>query len=390
MWKQCEALQQELVEHRRQLHRIPEVGFDLPRTQAYIRQVLDQWGVDYTLSATDSTLWGDIRGGKPGKTVLLRADMDGLPVEERTGVDYASTIPGNMHACGHDAHAAMLLGAVKVLHENRAQLHGTVRFLFQAAEEPVAGAQKAVEQGVCKGVDAAFGCHIGNLPGAHIPAGTFTIAPGCVMASADCFFLTVRGKGCHGSSPEKGIDPVTIASHIVINLQEILAREIPAAQPVSLTVGRISGGQIYNIIPETVEIDGTLRALDPATREFVLKRIEEVAQSTAALFRGECAVRLRRATNAVINDEALTAFAQNTARKVAREGFLQTSMTPNMGSEDFSCYQAEVPGVYYFLSAANAEKDTCHPHHNPRFNVDEDVLWRGAAMLCALAEDYLQ
>ncbi len=390
MWKQCEALQPRLVEHRRALHKIPEVGFDLPLTQAYIRQQLDAMGVSYTLSATDSSLWGDIKGGRPGKTVLLRADIDGLPVEERTGLDFSSTIPGRMHACGHDAHAAMLLGALQVLQENRAQLRGTVRFLFQAAEEPVAGAQKAVDQGVCDGVDAAFGCHIGNLPGADIPAGTFTMAPGCVMASADCFFLTVQGKGCHGSSPEKGIDPVTIASHIVINLQEILAREIPAAQPVSLTVGRISGGQIYNIIPETVEIDGTLRALDPATREFVLRRIEEVAKATAALFRGECQVRIRRATNAVINDAALTAFAQETARKVAPEGFLQTSMTPNMGSEDFSCYQAKVPGVYYFLSAANPQKDTCWPHHNPRFNVDEDVLWRGAAMLCALAEDYLK
>ncbi len=390
MWKDCNDLQPRLVTWRRDLHRIPEVGHDLPRTQAYLRALLEEWGIGYTLSQKDSSLWGEIRGGKPGKTVLLRADMDALPLQEETGLPFASQIPGCMHACGHDAHTAMLLGAVQVLNARREELSGNVRFIFQAAEEPVAGARLAVEQGVCDGVDAAFGCHIGNLPGAHIPSGTFTVAPGCVMASADCFFLTVRGKGCHGSSPEKGVDPVTIASHIVINLQEILAREIPAAQAISLTVGRITGGTVYNIIPETVEIDGTLRALDPATREFVLARIEQIAHSTAALFRGECDVRIRRATDAVINDPALTGFAQETARKVAGDAFVQTAMTPNMGSEDFSQYQAKVPGVFYFLSSANEAKGTCIPHHNPRFDVDEDVLSRGSALLCALAQDYLK
>ena len=388
MWRQCEALQPEIVSFRRALHQIPELGHNLPRTAAYIRERLTDWGISYTDSASDSSLWGEIEGAHPGKTVLLRADTDGLPIQEQTGQPYASTIDGMMHACGHDAHAAMLLGALKVLQDNRAALRGKVRFIFQAAEECVSGAQRAVEQGVTDGADAAFGCHIGNLIDPNIPLGTVTVVEGNVMASADCFFLTVQGKGCHGSTPEKGIDPVTIASHIVINLQEILARELPAAQAVSLTVGRIQGGQVYNIIPEQVEVEGTLRAHDPAIREYVLKRIEEIAISTAALFRGSCQVRIRRATDAVINPPELTRLAQQAARAVVGEDFLQTAMTPSMGSEDFSCYQKEIPGVFWFLSSASDDR-TRIPHHNPRFDIDEAVLWKGSALLVSAATEFL-
>ena len=390
MWKQCEALQEAVVSFRRDLHEIPEVGTQLPMTQAYIRKVLDDWGLTYTLSSTHSTLWGDIVGDLPGKTVLLRADMDALPVQEATGLPFASRHPGKMHACGHDAHAAMLLGAIRVLLDNRAQLKGRVRFLFQADEESVSGAKFAVAQGAMEGVDACFGCHIGNLLGPDIPSGTFAVKAGNAMASADCIYLTVRGKGCHGSTPEKGVDPITIASHIVINLQEILAREIPASQTAALTMGRIRGGDVFNIIPEQVELDGTLRTYSPELRQFILKRIEEIAKSTAAVFRGECDLRVGGGTGAVINDPALTALTQEALAPVAGEGMLLTDFTPNMGSEDFSCFQKEVPGVYWFLSSANREKGTCVPHHNPRFDIDEDVLWKGSAAFVAAAQAFLK
>ena len=390
MWKQCEALQEAIVSFRRDLHRIPEVGTQLPLTQAYIRKVLEGWGLSYTLSATHSTLWGDIVGELPGKTVLLRADMDALPIQEATGLPFASQHEGKMHACGHDAHAAMLLGAIRVLLDNRAQLRGRVRFLFQADEEAVSGAKFAVKEGAMDGVDAAFGCHIGNLLGPDIPSGTLAVKPGNAMASADYLFLTVRGKGCHGSTPEKGVDPITIASHIVINLQEILAREIPASQTAALTMGRIRGGDVFNIIPEQVELDGTLRTYSPELRQFILKRIEEIAKSTAAVFRGECDLRVGGGTGAVINDPALTALTQEALAPVAGEGMLLTDFTPNMGSEDFSCFQKEVPGVYWFLSSANREKGTCVPHHNPRFDIDEDVLWKGSAAFVAAAQAFLK
>jgi len=390
MWKQCEALQEAIVSFRRDLHRIPEVGTQLPLTQAYIRKVLEGWGLSYTLSATHSTLWGDIEGSLPGKTVLLRADMDALPIQEATGLPFASQHEGKMHACGHDAHAAMLLGAIRVLLDNRAQLRGRVRFLFQADEEAVSGAKFAVKEGAMEGVDAAFGCHIGNLLGPDIPSGTLAVKLGNAMASADYLFLTVRGKGCHGSTPEKGVDPITIASHIVINLQEILAREIPASQTAALTMGRIRGGDVFNIIPEQVELDGTLRTYSPELRQFILKRIEEIAKSTAAVFRGECDLRVGGGTGAVINDPALTALTQEALAPVAGEGMLLTDFTPNMGSEDFSCFQKEVPGVYWFLSSANREKGTCVPHHNPRFDIDEDVLWKGSAAFVAAAQAFLK
>ena len=390
MWKQCEALQDAIVSFRRDLHRIPEVGTQLPLTQAYIRKVLEGWGLSYTLSATHSTLWGDIVGELSGKTVLLRADMDALPIQEATGLPFASQHEGKMHACGHDAHAAMLLGAIRVLLDNRAQLRGRVRFLFQADEEAVSGAKFAVKEGAMEGVDAAFGCHIGNLLGPDIPSGTLAVKPGNAMASADYLFLTVRGKGCHGSTPEKGVDPITIASHIVINLQEILAREIPASQTAALTMGRIRGGDVFNIIPEQVELDGTLRTYSPELRQFILKRIEEIAKSTAAVFRGECDLRVGGGTGAVINDPALTALTQEALAPVAGEGMLLTDFTPNMGSEDFSCFQKEVPGVYWFLSSANREKGTCVPHHNPRFDIDEDVLWKGSAAFVAAAQAFLK
>ena len=390
MWKQCEALQDAIVSFRRDLHRIPEVGTQLPLTQAYIRKVLEGWGLSYTLSATHSTLWGDIVGELSGKTVLLRADMDALPIQEATGLPFASQHEGKMHACGHDAHAARLLGAIRVLLDNRAQLRGRVRFLFQADEEAVSGAKFAVKEGAMEGVDAAFGCHIGNLLGPDIPSGTLAVKPGNAMASADYLFLTVRGKGCHGSTPEKGVDPITIASHIVINLQEILAREIPASQTAALTMGRIRGGDVFNIIPEQVELDGTLRTYSPELRQFILKRIEEIAKSTAAVFRGECDLRVGGGTGAVINDPALTALTQEALAPVAGEGMLLTDFTPNMGSEDFSCFQKEVPGVYWFLSSANREKGTCVPHHNPRFDIDEDVLWKGSAAFVAAAQAFLK
>ena len=388
MWKQCEAFQEDIVAFRRDLHRIPEVGTQLPLTQAYICKLLDSWGLSYTLSATHSTLWGDIVGGLPGKTVLLRADMDALPIQEATGLPFSSQHDGKMHACGHDAHAAMLLGAIRVLLDNRAQLRGKVRFLFQADEESVSGAKFAVKEGVMEGVDAAFGCHIGNLLGSHVPSGTLAVKAGNVMASADYLFLTVRGKGCHGSTPEKGVDPITIASHIVINLQEILAREISASQSAALTIGRIRGGDVFNIIPEQVELDGTLRTYAPETRRFILQRIEEIAKSTAAVFRGECDLRVGGGTGAVINDVALTDLARQALAPVAGEGFLLTDFPPNMGSEDFSCFQKEAPGVYFFLSSA-ADERTCIPHHNPRFDIDESVLWKGSAAFVALTEDFL-
>lgn len=213
MWNECKDLQSYIVGMRRDLHKIPELGFDLPKTRAYVTAKLDEYGIPYTLSEKDSSIIATLKGGKPGATVALRADMDALPIREETGVDYMSTHDGCMHACGHDTHTAMLLGAAKVLAAHRDELRGEVRFLFQTAEELAKGSAIVIENGGVDGVDAVFGTHIGTILSKDIPAGTFIVCPGPVMASYDRFVIKVKGVGCHGSTPEKGVDPVNIAAH---------------------------------------------------------------------------------------------------------------------------------------------------------------------------------
>ena len=215
-WKECKDLQDYLVTMRRELHQIPELKLDLPKTRAYVIEKLEEYGIPYALSDKDSSIIATVNAGKAGKVVALRADMDALPIQEETGVDYMSKHPGCMHACGHDTHTAMLLGAAKVLNEHKDELNGEVRFLFQTSEEQSRGAEIVVANGGVKGVDAVFGNHIGTIIAKDIPAGTIICCPGPVMAFFDRFIIKVKGIGCHGSTPEKGIDPINIAAHIVL------------------------------------------------------------------------------------------------------------------------------------------------------------------------------
>ena len=284
MWKDCQALQDEITALRRELHQIPEVGAQLPETAACLSAHLDRLGIPFVRSPRDSGLIASIQGGLPGRTVALRADMDALPIQEETGLPFSSRRPGVMHACGHDAHAAMLMGAAQVLQKHRKELRGTVRLLFQPAEEQCEGAKVILEQGALDGVDAIFGFHIGTLLGDDIPSGTVIAPSGCCMAAFDKFTIRVRGRGCHGSTPEKGVDPVNAAAHIVLSLQAITTREISAARSLVLTIGRIQGGDQYNIIPDEVVLEGTIRTLEGGLRQYAARRIGEVAQAAAAVF----------------------------------------------------------------------------------------------------------
>ena len=242
MWEKCKELQEELVKMRRELHQIPELGGNLPETRAYVEAKLNELGIPFVENETDSGLIATIRGGKEGKTIALRADMDALPIKEANEVDYISRHEGCMHACGHDTHMTMLLGAAKILNEYKDQIPGTVRLFFQTDEEGSKGAQRICAEGAMDGVDAVFGTHIGTIVSKDIKAGTVICVPGCCMASFDKFVIKVKGIGCHGSTPEKGVDPVNIAAHIIINLQEIIAREIPAVKPSVLTIGHVEAG----------------------------------------------------------------------------------------------------------------------------------------------------
>lgn len=389
MWEKCKEQQDYIVAVRRELHQIPEIGTDLPETQAVIARELDHMGISYRKNRKDSGIIGEIGGAHPGKTILLRADIDALPITEDTGASYASKHENCMHACGHDAHAAMLLGALKVLQENKNLLNGTVRFVFQTGEEICRGSKTAIEEGVMDGVDSVFGLHIGSIAGAKIPAGTLVAVSGCCMASFDRFILHIRGVGCHGSTPEKGIDPVTIAANVVLSLQEILAREIPAMDPAVLTLGKIAGGFAYNVMPGEVEIEGTTRALDDGVRKYLAKRISEISKSVAEAYRGTCECEMDWGAPPVVNDPAMTELAQNAAAKALGREHVMTSMSPLMGGEDFAYYLAHKPGAFMFLSSANPEKHTDGPHHNPKFNIDEDVLYMGSATFVSIAEDFL-
>lgn len=391
MWQECEKLQDYIVGLRRDLHRIPETGTDLPKTQAYICAELDRLGISYTKNKGDSGIIGEIKGGKPGKTVLLRADIDALPIHEETGLPFASEHEGRMHACGHDTHAAMLIGALKVLNEHRKELSGNVKFVFQTAEEISKGSQIAIKEGVMDGVDAVFGIHIGSILGPSLPSGTISVVPGCCMASFDRFVLTVKGNGCHGSTPEKGVDPVTIACNIVLSLQEVIAREIAGTKPAVLTVGMINGGFAYNIIPSEVKIEGTIRAVEESVRRQLAKRIEEISKNIAAAFRGSVDFFMDWGAPPVINDEKMAALAAKAAAKVLGEEHVVTTQdAPNMGGEDFAYYLAEKPGAFMFLSSADAAKHTDVPHHNPKFMVDEDVFCKGSAVFVSIVEDFLK
>ena len=390
MWEKCKGLQEELVSMRRELHQIPETGGDLPETKAYIMGKLKEMGIPFVENATDSGLVATIEGGKPGKTLALRAEMDALPITEENDVPYRSKHEGKMHACGHDTHVTMLLGAAKVLNENKENIHGNVKLLFQTDEEGSRGAERLCAEGHLNGVDAIFGTHIGTIISKDIPAGTVISTPGCCMASFDKFVIKVKGFGCHGSTPEKGVDPINIASHIVINLQEVVAREIAAVKPAVLTIGHIEGGFAYNVIPSEVLIEGTIRALEEDVRQELAKRIGEIASATAAAFRGEVEYEMIWGAPPVINDAGMAKLAADCARDiVGDEKVIDHVDAPNMGGEDFAYYVKQVPGAFLFLSSANPEKHTDVPHHNPKFNVDEDVFWIGSALFVRIAEKFL-
>ncbi len=392
MWEKCQSLQNDLVALRRRFHQIPELGEDLPETQALLCAELDTMGIPYKKNTLDSGVVALIEGGRPGKVIALRADMDGLPITEATGLPFASRHEGRMHACGHDTHITMLLGAAKVLNEHKADLKGTVKLIFQTGEETCTGSQIMLKEGVMENphVDAVFGMHIGTIIDPNIPAGKVIVTPGCCMASYDHFVLRVAGKGCHGSTPEKGVDPIVVASNIVLALEEIVAREVPSTKAAVVTIGRIHGGIAYNAIPGEVEIEGTTRALEEEVRQYLGKRIGEIAAGIATSYRAECKYEMIWGAAPVVNDDEMAKLAAGAAVKVlGGDGVVTSIPAPNMGGEDFAFYLRERPGAFMFLSSSNHEKHTDGPHHNPHFDVDEDVFWKGSAVFVSIVEDYL-
>ena len=381
---QAQLIKDELIEYRRFIHENPEVGAELPKTKAFVMNKLMEFGYEPT-EICESGIVATISGPNPGKTFLLRADMDALPMKEETSCDFKST-NGCMHSCGHDMHTAMLLGAAKLLKQNQKQIEGTIKLVFQPDEEGFTGAKKMLEAGVLENpkVDAAMAMHVHS----GSPSNVVLCGLGTSIAGCNRFRIVVKGTGCHGAMPELGVDPINIAAHIYISLQEIIAREVSPTQPAVLTIGKFAGGDAPNIIPGEVIMEGTIRSLNKELGEFIFNRMNEIVTSTAKMFRGEAELIELSSVPPLANDTDLAKEVTTYVKDLVGEQAVVLFEGGGMGSEDFASYSYEVPSVYMMLGAGTKQEDPSYgePMHNEKVVFNEDILATGAAMhtYCAI------
>ncbi len=374
-------LRPEIIALRRELHQHPELAFQETETAARIQRFLSSQGLSLRTGLGGTGVMAQVSGG-PGPTVLLRVDMDGLPIEEESETPYASRVKGRMHACGHDGHVAMGAGAARILAQRR--LPGTARILFQPAEEGEGGAQAVIAAGVLDGVDRVFGVHLWN----ELPVGTLGVKAGPLMAAVDRLQIAIRGRGGHGGQPQRAADPVVAAAHVVTALQTIVAREVDPLEPAVVTIGSIHGGHAFNVIPDQVTLTGTIRSFDPQLRRSLPERIARIAGGIAEGLRCRAEVEVRSGNPAVLNHPQLAEIARRAAvRVVGEEGVVSPPAT--MGGEDMAVYFERVPGCFVFVGSANAERGLAEPHHSPRFDFDEEALAIGCAFLVEVAAEAL-
>lgn len=396
----AEHVEQKVIEWRRDFHKNPELSNREFRTAAKIAEHLRSLGVEVDTGVAKTGVVGVLKGEHPGKVVALRADIDALPVTERNDLSFKSEVTteflgsktGVMHACGHDTHTAILMGVAEVLSKNRDIINGTVKFIFQPAEEGAppgeeGGAALMVKEGVLKNpdVDAIFGLHINSAT----PVGTITYKPEGTMAAVERFVIKVQGKGTHGSAPWSGTDPILISAKIIDGLQTIISREAKLVDAAAvITVGKISSGIRFNIIPETAEMIGTVRTLDPKMKELILRRMREMVPAIAEAYGGSATIDIQSNTEITYNDPSLTENMLPTLKKVAGEENVKL-VKATTGGEDFSYFQEEVPGLYFFLGGKPLNSTEPAPHHTPDFFIDESGLLLGVKTMSQLALDYL-
>lgn len=388
---ECKKGETALIKMRRELHRIPEIGSELPKTRRYVCERLESIGIPYRINSGDDGVVAEIKGANDGKTIAFRADMDALHIDEKTDVPFCSTINGQMHGCGHDAHTAILLSAAEILFAHRDTLNGTVRLLFQTGEETGTGAKQMIAEGALNGVDAICALHVGNLADNALRAGDITVLSGAVSAGKNKFTVTVKGKGTHSAFPDKGVDPILIAARIVNGCEELAARELPAGTAAVLSFGSLQAGEDHNTIPETAVIKGSIRCQNEDMRNYLGDRLKCIAENIATAYRGSCRVELKKGSSTVMNDERLAdtvSFAVSSA--LGNDKVVTKASAALMGSDDFANYAERVAGVYFFLHTNNVEKGITEANHNPFFDIDESVLWEGVAAYVAIATEYLK
>lgn len=391
---EAKAIQNDIVKDRRYLHQNAEFGHDLPVTSAYVMSRLKEMGYEPRLM-DNSGVVALAEGKKIGKTILLRADMDALPILEETDLEYKS-VTKNMHACGHDTHAAMLLGAAKLLMNHLDELEGTVKLMFQPAEEVLSGAKSMIEAGVLENpkVDAAAMIHI--FSGLPVKSGTLIMPKGgYISASADMFHIDINGKGGHGAMPQLSVDPLNVAAHIHLSLQEIIARELPPDSTTVITVGQMHGGNAGNIIPDKAFIEGTIRAFNGDERKFMKDRVVEIAKGIATTFRADTATDYRMECPSVFNNselyEQLYCINKDLLGEENIVSFDDIYPSGKMtGSEDFGYVSEKVPSIMMVLGGGSPEEGYPYPQHHPKVNFKEDVFYLGAAVYANTAMEWLK
>ena len=359
----------QLTTWRRHLHAHPELGFQEHETTAFIADLLQQWDVPFERPLATG-LVASIRGKRPGPTIAVRCDIDALPIHEENNVDYRSTIPGRMHACGHDGHTAIQLGLTKILSELRTEVRGEIRLLFQPAEEVIeSGARHFIEKGVLSGVDAILGLHLMS----DIAVGSMSLMPGAIMASMDRFTIEVRGSGGHGAFPHQTRDALVIAASLIGELQMLVSRRIDPLQPAVLTVGAIHAGTVFNVISGRAELCGTVRALTASVRDFIETEMQSLVKYHTLALGGEASVDYQRGSPSVVNDKSLVDFlAPAMVAAIGEKSVI--SFDPIMGGEDFAYYGQLAPSAFAFVGARNPGIAADRPHHHPSFNIDEASL----------------
>ncbi len=385
--KLAEGIEDEVIGYRRQLHRIPEISYELPETAAFVEEKLHSFGIKKIRAGICGYgITADIEGRAPGKMIALRADMDALPVEERTGESFSSEHNGWMHACGHDGHTAMLLGAARVLSEHMDDFAGTVRLIFQPAEEgpPPGGSYSMINEGVLDGVDAIFAIHMQPLE----PTGTIAFNMGQAMSALDCFKIELTGKGGHGSMPQKSTDAITLSAQVINNLQYIISRQSDPLEPLVITIGTIEGGFAWNIIAETVKLTGTMRSYNQQVREKAIADIERTIRCTCEAVGATYKFVNEPAVNPLINHYCAASLLKETLEQELGAEHVKIMRQPSPASEDFSNYLFKVPGAFMWLGCS-CDESTSQPLHDPCFRMDERTLKTGVAAHLAIVNRYL-
>jgi amidohydrolase len=381
----AESIREQVIDWRRHLHRHPELSFEEERTSRFIADRLAEFdGLDVERPTATSVV-ARLVSGRPGPVLAIRADIDALPIVEKNHHDFVSSAPGVMHACGHDGHTAMLLGAAAILAARRDELSGEVRFIFQHAEEVLpGGAQELVRAGVLDGVDAIVGAHLWL----GLPFGQVGVKNGALLASSDALRITILGDGGHAALPHRCVDTIAVAAQVITNLQYVVARNVDPLESAVVTIARIAGGTTNNVIPGSVELEGTIRVFDPTVRERMAPMIERIVAGVTGAHGARYALEIERGYDAVINEVATSDLLRRAVTAgVGPEALVEA--TPFMAAEDFSAYLRAKPGAFFFIGARNEERGIVHPHHHERFDIDERSLDYGTRIFVAAALDFL-